>query len=298
MASIAGSVGKNGQNSYMDSVTVQGLLNNFIAYGWVRTPNGTKVAMLKIDGDPGTKTKDAIEYFQRSYKSEIGGCKFRLIEPNGATFKRLSTTPTAPKGGYASPTEPEEPDDLGENVHVVYSYDQKSYGSLCLALSSKWLRLRGLGKDFLYDPVTKVGEPPSGEVYWAQALNSMGGSFNEDKLNATLAYFHLKQSTPMFEWEKSHIGVQGGTWAAHLVARHDGRFLHLMWGPGGDSHAIAYQVTYKNGKAVMRYFDANTGHVLVQSGAMFVDVVKDNFLKKGYVEKYDGHHLVIRVRSF
>ena len=301
MAGITGSVGKNGNNAFPDSVMVQALLNNFIAFGWVKKPNGSKIDMLKIDGDPGTKTKDAIEYFQRSYMSEIGSCKLRLVEPSSNTFTRLIATPTAPKGAYgAAPTQPDEPDlDPKEDPHVIYWYDQSSYGPLCLSLSSKWLWLRGGSKDFAYDPATMIAEAPSSEIYYAQARNySDGVDFTEDNLISTLAHFRLNKSTPEFKWFQSDVGVQGGTWAAHLVARHAGRFLHLMWGADGGAHAVGYQVTYKNGKVVLRLFDANTGHLAVHSGAMFVSVVGDIFRNTGYASDYNGYHRVIRVKSF
>lgn len=306
MASITGSVGKNGNNDFLDSVTVQGLLNNFIAYGWVKKPNGSKVQMLKIDGSPGTKTKDAIEYFQLSYMSEIGTCKLRTIEPHSDTFARLNKTPAPPKGPYggACPTLPDRPDldDPKNDPHVVYWYDQSIYhaSGICRAMSSKWLHLRGAGKDFLYDPVTRVGAPPSSDVYYAQDMAKLDGpDFSEEDFIASLAQFRLNKSTPEFWWNQSEVGVQGGTWAAHLVARHAGRFLHRMWpaeiGPG---HAVAYEVTYKSGKAVMRLFDANVGHWLVHSGSMFVSVCSEIFRNMGYATDFNGYHSVVRVKSF
>jgi hypothetical protein len=304
MASIKQSVGKNGKNDFADSVIVQALLNNFVLYGWLKEPGKGPIGMLVMDGDPGKKTQDAIEIFQRVYMTEIGSCKLRVVEPHSDTLARLNKLPAPPKGPYggACPTLPPRPDldDPAGDPHIVYHYDQNMYtgSGVCLAMSAKWLRLRGAGKDFLYDPVNLRGAPPGSDVFYAQELPNMRSTYEEADFIALLAQFRLNKSTPDFVWDQFEK-MQGGTCAAHLVVRHPGRYIHTMdpIAPTG-GHAVAYEVSYESGKSILRVFDANVGHMLCHSASEFVLMVGNLFTNMNYATHYNGRHRVVRVKSF
>jgi hypothetical protein len=305
MASIKGTVGKNGNNDFGDSVLVQALLNNFVLHGWLKEPGKGPIGMLVMDGQPGKKTQDAIEVFQRVYMTEIGSCNLRVVEPHSDTLARLNKLPAPPKGPYggACPTLPPRPDldDPAGDPHIVYHYDQEMYTSsgVCLAMAAKWLHLRGAGKDFLYDPVNLRAGPPGSDVFYAQEMPCFRGKYEEADFIALLAQFRLNKSTPEFVWEQSDIGVQGGTWAAHLVARHPGRYLHTLDPSVPESgHAVAYEVSHSGGKSVFRFFDANVGHWLCHSGGVFVDVIGNVFTNMHYASYNNGTHRLLRVQSF
>jgi hypothetical protein len=322
MAAIGSPVGKNGTNDKKDSLTVQCLLNAFIHLGRLKEPGQPPLKFLVCDSDPGPKTIKAIEVFQKTYMSEIGSCKLGLVEPHSDTLTRLLKSLDPPKGPYggACPTLPERPDldDPARDPHIVYFFDQGMYhkSGFCGAWAAKWASLRAIGKDFPYDPETRRAGPPGSDVLYAQHSHlfdmlDMAG-FDDKKLIDLLGRFRLGIGHPDFKWGQhallpkpppsdpfpDGVRVQGGTWAAHLVVRHPGRYLHLMYSRDS-AHAVAYEhEQLEKGKSRFRVADANNGQFLCNSAKSFMDFNPGFFSTHGYSWRYDEAHRLFRVKTF
>ena len=317
MAAINFPVGINGKNDKNDSLTIQCLLNAFIHVGRLKEPGQPPLKLLKCDSNPGPKTIKAIEVFQKTYMTEIGTCKLGLVEPHSDTLTRLRKSLNPPLGEYggACPTLPERPDlddpDPAKDPHVVYRFDQGMYDNdgLCMAWSAKWTRLRSAGKDFPYDPVTRRAGPPGPDIRYAQNMHMFDmltrNTWDKEKMLALLGYFHIGMGHPDFHWSAFDVEDPSGgkirvdgDWASHLVARHPGRFLHLMYSRASSAHAIAYEhEQLGEGRSRFRIADPNYGQLLCNSAASFVDANSYLFKQLNYWI-FDGAQRVFRVKTF